>query len=71
MPCVNRPAKGSSTPAQPVWRMVVHETYRDEAGAWVQPVDVRIVSEDGARKAFHSSTPAQPVWRIARMKKRE
>ena len=38
--------------------MVVHETYRDEAGAWVQPVDVRIVSEDGARKAFHVKTEA-------------
>ncbi len=38
--------------------MVVHETYRDEAGAWVQPVDVKIVTEDGARKAFHVKTDA-------------
>ncbi|KMO16163.1 leucine--tRNA ligase [Methylobacterium platani] len=38
--------------------MVVHETYRDEAGAWVQPVDVKVVSEDGARKAFHVKTDA-------------
>ncbi|KMO42796.1 leucyl-tRNA synthetase [Methylobacterium tarhaniae] len=38
--------------------MVVHETYRDEAGAWVQPVDVKVVTEDGARKAFHVKTDA-------------
>ncbi|MGF3024248.1 leucine--tRNA ligase [Methylobacterium aquaticum] len=38
--------------------MVVHETYRDADGAWVQPVDVKIVSEDGARRAFHVKTEA-------------
>ncbi|SFU98842.1 leucyl-tRNA synthetase [Methylobacterium sp. 174MFSha1.1] len=38
--------------------MVVHETYRDEGGAWVQPVDVKVVTEDGARKAFHVKTDA-------------
>lgn len=38
--------------------MVVHETYRDADGAWVQPVDVKIVSEDGARRAFHVKTDA-------------
>ncbi|AWB21656.1 leucine--tRNA ligase [Methylobacterium currus] len=38
--------------------MVVHETYRDEAGGWVQPVDVKVVTEDGARKAFHVKTDA-------------
>ncbi|TGD97092.1 leucine--tRNA ligase [Methylobacterium nonmethylotrophicum] len=38
--------------------MVVHETYRDAAGAWVQPVDVKVVTEDGTRKAFHVKTDA-------------
>ncbi|GJD52627.1 Leucine--tRNA ligase [Methylobacterium crusticola] len=39
--------------------MVVHETYRDEAG-WVQPVDVRVQTEDGVRAAFHVKT-GRPV----------
>ncbi|GJD61312.1 leucine--tRNA ligase [Methylobacterium frigidaeris] len=38
--------------------MVVHETYRDETGAWVQPVDVKVVTEDSARRAFHVKTAA-------------
>jgi leucyl-tRNA synthetase len=33
--------------------MVVHETYRAPDGSWVQPVDVRIESEGGTRRAFH------------------
>jgi leucyl-tRNA synthetase len=33
--------------------MVVHETYRAQDGSWVQPVDVRIDSEGGTRRAFH------------------
>jgi len=40
--------------------MVVHETYRDAGGAWVQPAEVRIESEGGARKAFHIST-GEPI----------
>ncbi len=36
--------------------MVVHETYRDATGAWVQPVDVRFESEAGTRRAFHVKT---------------
>ncbi len=36
--------------------MVVHETYRDATGAWVQPVDVRFESEAGIRRAFHVAT---------------
>jgi len=40
--------------------MVVHETYRDAGGAWVQPAEVRIESEGGARKAFHNST-GEPI----------
>jgi leucyl-tRNA synthetase len=33
--------------------MVVHETYRDADGSWVQPDEVRIDSEGGTRRAFH------------------
>ncbi|APF38799.1 leucine--tRNA ligase [Chelatococcus daeguensis] len=40
--------------------MVVHETYRDASGAWVQPAEVRIESDGGARKAFHVST-GEPI----------
>jgi leucyl-tRNA synthetase len=36
--------------------MVVHETYKDAAGAWVQPNEVRIESTEGARRAFHVKT---------------
>jgi leucyl-tRNA synthetase len=38
--------------------MVVHETYRDASGAWVQPVDVRFETEGGTRRAFHVKTGA-------------
>jgi leucyl-tRNA synthetase len=40
--------------------MVVHETYRDANGAWVMPVDVRIETEGGQRRAFHVRT-GEPV----------
>ncbi len=40
--------------------MVVHETYRDQAGNWVQPSEVRIEAEGGARRAFHVKT-SEPV----------
>ncbi|WP_043748091.1 leucine--tRNA ligase [Methylobacterium nodulans] len=40
--------------------MVVHETYKDAAGGWVQPAEVRITVEDGERRAFHVKT-AEPV----------
>ena len=36
--------------------MVIHETYRDEAGQWVNPDDIRIEGEAGARKAVHTGT---------------
>ena len=32
--------------------MVVHETYKSADGAWVSPADIRIIEENGARKAF-------------------
>ncbi|GJE15742.1 leucine--tRNA ligase [Methylobacterium marchantiae] len=38
--------------------MVVHETYKDQAGAWVQPADIRITAEGGERQAFHVKTDA-------------
>jgi leucyl-tRNA synthetase len=40
--------------------MVVHETYRAPDGGWIQPVDVRIESEGGTRRAFHVKT-SEPV----------
>jgi leucyl-tRNA synthetase len=40
--------------------MVVHETYRDAKGSWVMPVDVRIESEGGTRRAFHVET-GEPI----------
>jgi leucyl-tRNA synthetase len=36
--------------------MVVHETYRDGAGNWVQPNEVRIEVDGGSRRAFHVKT---------------
>jgi len=36
--------------------MVVHETYRTEAGAWVEPTDVRLETVDGKRVATRLST---------------
>lgn len=38
--------------------MVVHETYKDAAGAWVQPAEIRFSGEAGAREAFHVKTGA-------------
>ena len=32
--------------------MVVHETYRDAAGDWIAPAEVRIETEGGGRRAF-------------------
>ncbi|TVR09076.1 MAG: leucine--tRNA ligase [Salinarimonadaceae bacterium] len=33
--------------------MVVHETYRDAAGAWLQPNQIRIEGGEGGRRAFN------------------
>lgn len=38
--------------------MVVHETYKDEAGAWVPPAEIRFESVEGERRAFHVKTGA-------------
>ncbi len=36
--------------------MVVHETYRTQSGAWVEPTDVRLETVDGKRVATRLST---------------
>ena len=36
--------------------MLTHETYKDTAGHWVEPADVEIINEGGARKAVQVST---------------
>ena len=33
--------------------MVVHETYRDAEGAWVEPAEIRFEGTAGERRAFH------------------
>ncbi len=38
--------------------MVVHETYKDAAGGWVLPSDVRFEQDGTARKAFNVATGA-------------
>ncbi|MBX9933782.1 MAG: leucine--tRNA ligase [Methylobacterium sp.] len=38
--------------------MVVHETYRDEAGAWVPPNEIRFETAEGERRAVHVKTNA-------------
>ncbi|MGJ3262165.1 MAG: leucine--tRNA ligase [Salinarimonas sp.] len=40
--------------------MVVHETYKDAAGRWVMPIDARIETVEGERRAFHVKT-GEPV----------
>jgi leucyl-tRNA synthetase len=50
--------------------MVVHETYRAADGSWVQPVDVRIESDGGTRRALnvHTSEPVE-IGSIEKMSK--
>ena len=38
--------------------MVVHETYRDREGQWLEPDAVRVEEQDGVRRAFHVKTDA-------------
>ncbi len=40
--------------------MVVHETYRDASGQWVAPAEVRLETDDGARRAVRADS-GQPV----------
>ncbi|MFY8150583.1 MAG: class I tRNA ligase family protein, partial [Hyphomicrobiales bacterium] len=50
--------------------MVVHETYRDAAGNWVEPGDVRIETEGSERRGFHveSGVPIE-IGSIEKMSK--
>ncbi|WP_395445173.1 leucine--tRNA ligase [Caulobacter sp. UC70_42] len=38
--------------------MVTHEAYKNEAGDWVEPSDIRITVEGNARSAVHATTGA-------------
>ena len=41
--------------------MVTHEAYKNEAGEWVEPAEVEIVTEDNRRTARHAKTGAPIV----------
>ncbi len=53
--------------------MVVHETYKDSAGAWVPPAEIRFATEEGERRAFHVKTQAPiaigPIEKMSKSKK--
>ena len=53
--------------------MVVHETYKDAAGAWVPPAEVGFATEEGERRAFHVKTQAPvtigPIEKMSKSKK--
>jgi leucyl-tRNA synthetase len=53
--------------------MVVHETYRDGAGVYVLPADVRIDSDGTRRRAVHLETGAEieigPIEKMSKSKK--
>jgi leucyl-tRNA synthetase len=53
--------------------MVIHETYRSDAGEWINPADVRIDGEGGERKAVHVDTGKQitigPAEKMSKSKK--
>ena len=53
--------------------MVVHETYRDDAGGWVSPAEIRIVEDNGARRAIRLSDEAPieigPIEKMSKSKK--
>ena len=53
--------------------MVVHETYRDAAGQWVPPAEVRIEADSGGRRAFalHGDAPIEigPIEKMSKSKR--
>ena len=53
--------------------MVVHETYKDAAGAWVPPAEIGFSTEEGGRRAFHVKTQAPitigPIEKMSKSKK--
>ncbi|MEL6946900.1 MAG: leucine--tRNA ligase, partial [Pseudomonadota bacterium] len=62
---VKEPFKGLFTQG-----MVVHETYRDANGTWLQPADLRFDETDGVRRAFRMDTGAEvEIGSIEKMSK--
>ncbi len=53
--------------------MVVHETYRDEAGQWVAPSEIRLDADGGSRRALRldSGEPVEigPVEKMSKSKR--
>ncbi len=52
--------------------MVNHETYQDDSGAWLAPIDVRIEGDGSERKAVHDKTGASvtigPIEKMSKSK---
>jgi leucyl-tRNA synthetase len=53
--------------------MVVHETYRDADGVWIEPAEVRVTESEGERRAVHARTGAPieigPIEKMSKSKK--
>ncbi len=49
--------------------MVVHETYKDAAGQWLSPAEIRVTEDGGARKAFLPSGDEVEIGPIEKMSK--
>jgi leucyl-tRNA synthetase len=53
--------------------MVVHETYRTEAGEWVEPIKIAIEGEGDARRAFlvdtHEPVEIGPIEKMSKSRK--
>jgi leucyl-tRNA synthetase len=53
--------------------MVVHETYRDPSGAWLEPAEVRIETEGDSRRAVAKATGAEvaigPVEKMSKSRR--
>ena len=50
--------------------MVVHETYKDASGAWLQPNEIRIESSESGRRAIHLASGSEvSIGSIEKMSK--
>ncbi|MGQ4274301.1 leucine--tRNA ligase [Terrihabitans sp. B22-R8] len=49
--------------------MVVHETYKDAAGQWLSPAEIRIEETDGARRAYAADGGPVEIGSIEKMSK--
>ncbi|MFC5069628.1 leucine--tRNA ligase [Flaviflagellibacter deserti] len=49
--------------------MVVHETYKDAAGQWLSPAEIRVTEDGGARKAFLPDGREVEIGPIEKMSK--